>query len=128
MKKGDRVVIDDGSFSKQVKDNKLSHGPGGDRYKNLQDDDRKQYVIIETGCSFPKTGSQHTCNNTVIQIIKSDKVIFIEERFLKLVSSKHKSPKHKIMINLIHHFGYGMGGDIIEISDKLYKEIKREAQ
>lgn len=130
MKKGDVVVIDDGSWSRTIKDNKLVHGPGGD--KQTLSKNRKQYVIIETGCSFPNTGNKGysyptlmpaTFNNTVIQAIDSGKVVFIEERFLKLVP-----PKHKILVDVIFHPGYGMGGQVIEISDKLYQEIKRDAQ
>ena len=87
MKKGDKIVINDGSWSRTVRDNKLSGGPGGDRYTGIKDSDRKQYMIIETGCSFPNTGSRNTFNNTVIQAVDSGKVVFIEERFLELVKS-----------------------------------------
>ena len=120
MNKGDIVMIDDGSYSKTIKDNKLVHGPGGDRY--VQDVVRKQYTIIETGCNFPKTGSRtNTFNNIVIQAIDSGKVVFIEERFLCPVP-----PTHKVMIDIIHFGGYrGTVGHVVEISDKLYKEIKQ---
>lgn len=121
MKKGDVVVIDDGSWSRQIKNNELIRGPGGDKYISCK---RKQYVIIETGCSFPNTGSFISIvNNTVIQAIDSGKVVFIEERFLRLVP-----PKHKIMVDVATHQGCFMYGNIVEISDKLYKEIKRELQ
>ena len=87
MKKGDVVVINDGSWSRVIRDNKLSYGATSDRYRADMDRDyvRKQYVIVETGCSFPNTGSSSTFNNTVIQAIDSGKVVFIEERFLRLV-------------------------------------------
>lgn len=114
MKKGDKVVIDDGSFSRTIRDNKLVHGPGGDR-----GDNRSQYIIIETGCSFPNTDSSNSFNNTVIQAVDSGKVIFIEERFLRPVL-----PKHTIMID-VECKNCAVVGTWIEISDKLYKEIKR---
>jgi hypothetical protein len=125
MKKGDVVVINDGSWSRVIKDNKLIHGPGGDKYRVDRDHNyiRKQYVIIETGCSFPNTGSSNTFNNTVIQAIDSGKVVFIEERFLKLVPP----PTHEVVVDIIFHSGYGIGGKIVEISDKLYEKIKNES-
>lgn len=124
MKKGDIVVINDGSWSKTIKDNKLVSGPGGDKYKAKREHNyvRKQYVIVETGCSFPNTGSPNTFNNTVIQAIDSGKMIFTEERFLGLVPLKHK-----VMVDVRQDSGW-MYGQIVEISDELYQEIKREAQ
>lgn len=124
MKKGDVVVTDDGSFSRTIKDGKLIHGPGGDKYTGTENSDRKQYVIVETGCSFPGTGSSNSFNNTVIQAIESNKVVFIEERFLELVL-----PKHKVMIDLKStRCTVSESGLVIEISDKLYQEIKRGSQ
>jgi hypothetical protein len=125
MKKGDVVTIDDGSFTRSVVDGKLIK-----ESLNYGNEKGKQYVIIETGCSFPNTGSRGfagtsivtTFNNTVIQAIDSGKVVFIEERFLKLVP-----PTHEVVVDIIFHPGYGIGGKIVEISDKLYKEIKRDS-
>jgi hypothetical protein len=122
MKKGDMVVINDGSWSRTVKNNKLVHGPGSDRYRASRD--RKHYTVIETGCSFPNTGNQGygeylgrpTFNNTVIQAIDSGKVVFIEEHFLELVPSTHR-----VMIDIDQI----ASSTVVEISDKLYKEIKR---
>lgn len=123
MKKGDKVVINDGSFSKQVKNNELSHGPGGDRYRADRERNyiRKQYVVIETGCIFPNTGARNTFNNTIIWAIDSGKIVFIEERFLQLMP-----PKHKVIIDIAYN-DCTMFGETVKISDKLYQEIKRES-
>ena len=123
MKKSDVVTIHDGSWTRSVVNGKLVR-----EYLAYGDGKDKQYKIVETGCSFPNTGSLYglngkpSFNNTVIQAIDSDKVVFIEERFLKLVP-----PKHKIMID-IDYQGPCVYGNVIEISDKLYKEIKRDSQ
>lgn len=123
MKKGDVVVTDDGSFSRTIKGGKLVYGPGGDKYTGIKNSDRKQYVIVETGCSFPRTGNRNDrFNNTVIQAVDSGKIVFIEERFLELVL-----PTHKVMID-IRQDGGCMYGQIVEISHKLYQEIKRGSQ
>lgn len=118
MKKGDVVTICDGSWSRSVVDGKLIH-------ENLAfaHEAGKQYVVIETGCSFPGTGNSNSFNNTVIQAIDSDKVVFIEERFLELVP-----PKHQVWINVTIACVGGICGEVVEISDKLYKEIERESQ
>jgi hypothetical protein len=119
MKKGDVVTINDGSYSRSLINRKLIH-----EVKHWHDE---QFVIIEVDCEFPTTDEyqtmyQSTFNNTVIQAIDSGKVVFIEERFLELVL-----PKHSVIIDVVRYSGYGVGvsGEIIEISDKLYKEIKR---
>ena len=122
MKKGDVVTIKDGSYTKSVIDGELVH-----EYLAIQS---KQYKVAETGCSFPAEDTQarsipsfnisSTFNNTVIQAIDSGKVIFIEERFLELVL-----PKHVIMVDLTFHSGYGVNGQTYEISDELYKQIKK---
>ena len=126
MKKGDVVTICDGSFTRSVVGGKLVG-----EYLNYGDEKGKKYTVIETGCSFPNTGSSGmselhgipTFNNTVIQAIDSGKVVFIEERFLRPVL-----PKHKVVIGVtVTHLG-GIYGKVIEISDKLYQEIKRDSQ
>jgi len=122
MKKGDKVMINDGSWSRTIRNNELVDGPGGDEYTGTPIKDRKQYTVIETGCSFPNTGSWNSFNNTVIQAIDSGKVVFIEEHFLRPVP-----PTHKVVIDC----AYGnciTYGEIVEISDELYKQIKRETQ
>lgn len=116
MKKSDIVVIDDDSWSRTVKDNKLVHGPDGDKHKQ----DRRQYIVIETGCRFPNTDSPDSYNNTIIQALDSGKVVFIEERFLRLAKLECK-----IMIS-VGQDKYIMFGKIIKISDELYKKIEAE--
>lgn len=116
MKKGDKVTIRDGSYSKSLVDKKLVH-----EVKHWRDE---QFVIIEVDCKFPVTDSlqsmyQPSFNNTIIQAIDSGKVVFIEERFLELVL-----PTHKIMVDIRQDGGW-MYGEVVEISDRLYKEIKR---
>lgn len=118
MKKGDVVIITDGSWTRSIVGGKLV-----EEFLNDGDEKGKQYIVIETGCSFPKTGSLRTFNNTVIQAIDSDKVVFIEERFLELVP-----PKHKIIIDITVTRLGGIRGNVVEISDKLYQEIKRDSQ
>lgn len=121
MKKDDVVTIRDGSWTRSIVNGKLIHESLA--FGAEQD---KHYIIVETGCSFPNTGSLYglnnrpSFNNTVIQAVDSGKIVFIEERFLKLVP-----PKHQVMVDIIFHLGYGMGGQVVEISDKLYKQIKK---
>ena len=114
-------MINDGSWSRTIRDNELVSSPGGDKYRADREYNyvRKQYVIIETGCSFPSTGSSNSFNNTVIQAIDSGKVVFIEERFLRPVL-----PTHKVMVNMTQSGGL-ICGEIVEISDELYKQIKK---
>jgi len=122
MKKGDVVTVRDSSYSKVVTNHGLESGYGDGEIRNLR---KEQGMIIETNCVFSDPHHYqvqiHTCNDTVI-VLDSGEIVFIEERFLKLVL-----PTHKVMIDMILHPGYGVGGDVIEISDKLYKEIKRES-
>jgi len=84
MKKGDVVIVCDSSYSRVIKDNKLTCGPDDDRY--TWENNRKKYVIIEIGCSFPNTGAPNSFNNTVIRAIDSGEVVFIEKRFLCLAT------------------------------------------
>ncbi len=119
MKKGDIVVINDSSWTKTIKDNKLVNGPGSDAHK--------QYIVIETGCSFPLyDGVSHQKDkhrsDTVIQAVDSGEIVFIFENFLEPVP-----PTHKVMVDVRQDGGW-MYGQIVEISDKLYKEIKRGSQ
>lgn len=120
MKKGDKVTITDASYSRSIIDKKLIG-----EWLNFGDEKGKQYVIIETDCRFPRDDVKDryrnygTFNNTVIQAVDSGKVVFIEECFLEPVL-----PTHKVMVDMVLRPGY-VGGEIIKISDKLYKEIKR---
>lgn len=111
MKKGDVVTVDDFSWCTQI----------NGHIRNC----KKQYTIIETGCVFPLQDDQCNCycSNTVIQAVNgNEEVMFIHNRFLRLVP-----PKHKVMIDVTTHQGCFMFGNIVEISDKLYKEIKRDS-
>lgn len=124
MKKGNVVTICDGSWAQSVVDGKLIH-----QSLNCDDEQGKHYVVIETDCSFPLAGGKYNYqsneyrNDTVIQAIGGDrKVVFIHGAFLKSIL-----PKHKIMIDMQCH-GHSIIGEVIEISDKLYKEIKRNSQ
>ena len=125
MKKGDVVTVRDFSYSRIVEGNKLSN-----EFHAFHPACRKQFVVVETDCKFPTYEEGQTApfygsstyNNTVIQAINSDEVVFIEERFLKLVL-----PTHKVMVDVRQDGGW-MYGQIVEISDKLYKEIKRGSE
>jgi hypothetical protein len=106
MKKGDLVVIDDLSYSRMVKDGKLVSPPTNFLRRHIN----KKFIIVEIGCRFPKTSqwSDVDCNNTVIQAINTDEVVFIEERFLV-------PAKHQITID----------GKTIEVSHESYLELKK---
>jgi len=117
MKKGDVVTIWDSSYSKVVTNHGLVSG-----YSGLHSVRGKRGIIVELNCEFPNQHEYqariHSFNDTVVRT-DCGKTVFIEERFLKLVS-----PKHKIMIDM-EQIGCVTPRAIIEISDKLYKEIKR---
>ena len=93
MKRGDIVTIMHESWSTRS----IINGKLINEWTLCCNTDKNQdneYIVIETDCTFPNTGSQlpvnkPTCNNTVIQNIISGKVVFIEERFLRL---KHSAP------------------------------------
>lgn len=125
MKKGDIVTIEDGSYTRSVIDGKLV-----EEFLACGDEKGKQYVVIETDCKFPAVnGTQArdfshcsaSFNNMVIQAIDSGKVVFIEERFLKLVEQTHI-----VMVDLIQITYSSIGGETVEISDELYREILRQ--
>lgn len=82
MKKGDVVTITDGSYTKSVVAGKLV----GESL-NYRDEKGKHYIVIETECSFPlelgfSRQPDDYRNDTVIQAVKSGKVVFIHRRFL----------------------------------------------
>lgn len=110
MKKGDVVTVNDFSWCTQINERTR--------------DCKKQYTIIEIGCVFPLQDDQRNCyrSDTVIQSLAGSEVVFIHNRFLKLVA-----PKHIIVIDA-ERCGSSILGKVIEISDKLYKEIKRDSQ
>jgi len=120
MKKGDVVIINDGSYSRSVIEGKLIH-------EILGKQPQQQYVVIEVNCKFPvidKPQSMYESvsrfNNTVIQAIDFGKIVFIEERFLQPAL-----PTHIITVIICENTGAGYT-EIIEISDKLYKKIKEQ--
>jgi len=89
MKKGDVVTIKDGSYAKSVIGGKIVH-----EFLNCGDERDKQYIVIETDCSFPLE-SNRLCNqpeayrnDTVIQAVDSGKVVFIYNRFLSKLTRK----------------------------------------
>lgn len=123
MKQGDVVTVRDGSYSWSIINGKSIHEIG----VWLPDE---KFTVIEAGCKFPVIDPWQNryepvlrFNNTVIQAIDSGKVVFIEERFLKLVP-----PKHKVMLVEKMVRNHAVAGTFVEISDKLYQEIKRETK
>ena len=91
MKKGDIVTIKDGSYTRSVINGKLIH-----EWLAHGTETRKRYMVVETGCRFPLVEYHQPepyHNNTVIQVLYENsqtlargKVVFIHERFLRLVT------------------------------------------
>ena len=107
MKKGDIVIIRDYSYAQTIVGGVLKH------YNNSYAYPATQYIVVEVECSFPLENrycpQPSGCrNNTVLQTIGSDEVVFIHNKFLKPVI-------HEIIID----------GKTIEISDKFYKALKQ---
>lgn len=115
MKKDDIVTIKDGSYTRSVVDGKLVS-----ESLAYGDEKGKQYVVIEIDCRFPAERIQARFNNTVIQAIDSGKVVFIEERFLRPVL-----PTHTVMVDIVQEAACWSFGKIVEVSDKLYREITK---
>lgn len=115
MKKGDVVMIGDTSYSRVVGNRNLE-----EHNKHLK---YRKCVILELDCVFPKTSpwGGGNYNDTIVQFCETGQIMFIEERFLKLVL-----PTHKVMID-VEQISYAICGNIVEISDKLYQEIKRDS-
>lgn len=107
MKKGDIVTVRDFSYSVIVEGGKLRKSTFHAFYPAA----RKRFTVVETNCIFPRTstrpGANH--NNTVIQVVNSTEVVFIEERFLRLAT-------YEIIID----------GKIIKLSHESYKNLKRQ--
>jgi len=102
MKTGDIVTITDGSYTRSVVAGKLIHETL--RYGN---EEGKHYTVIATRCAFPlATGfcsqPEHYRNDTVIQDIKSSKVVFVFSGFLRLVD---KPPREVTMTEVCAQFG-----------------------
>ena len=113
MKKGDLVIINDGSYAQTVRNGILK---GEFRHYSLGSEKHcgKTYVVVEVGCSFPLDRCcQPTThrNDTVIQEEGNGEVVFIHHRFLSLA-------KHRIVID----------NKAIEISYESYLNIKKQFQ
>jgi len=112
VKKGDLVVITDGSYARSVVNGKLIK-----ELLNFGDVRGLEYVVIETDCSFPLEGGwtgqpEEHRNDTVIQGTEGlvqGKVVFIHHRFLRYV-------KHIIVLD----------GKSIEISHKSFLSLKKQ--
>jgi len=91
MKKGDIVTINDGSYTRSVVNGKLIY-----EWLACGSEVGKRYIVVETGCSFPLVGLCQPIayrNDTVVQALNENnqtlnrgKVVFIHERFLRLVT------------------------------------------
>lgn len=106
MKKGDLVVVCDPSYSRMVKNGKLVR-----THSFFLRHSNKQFVVVETNCCFPQTAPwpDADCrNDTVIQAVDTDEVIFIPSRFLRPV-------KHTIEID----------GKAVVISHESYEALKK---
>jgi hypothetical protein len=106
MRKGDLVKVHDFSYSVSVEDGGFSGN-----FNAFHPRCRDKFVVVETGCVFPRTsrhpGDNH--NDTVIQSVDSGLVAFIEERFLRPVT-------HTIIID----------GKTIKLSHESYKNLKEQ--
>ena len=116
MKKGDIVTVNDYSWAKEVVNGKLKD-------VRIKDCTNKKYTVIEIDCKLPLHDGQSELyrSDTIIQAI-SGEVILIHGTFLRPVA-----PTHTVMVD-IKTDGCVLTGQYIEISDKLYKEIKRGSQ
>ena len=88
MKVGEIVRVLDGSYTLEIKDNKLEATSGTSLVAE------GSFIIIATNCSLPgKTvrlyWDKHAeeRNDTIIKSISSDRIVFIQKRFL---TSVHK--------------------------------------
>ena len=82
IKRGDVVVITDGSYTESVIDGALRH-----ESLNHGANKNRPYKVVETDCSFPIHDiwqPNNYQNDTVIQDVQSGKVVFIHHRLLAL--------------------------------------------
>lgn len=120
MKKGDIVTISDSSYSFTVVNGYLEHHPGGGQ--------KEHHVVIAVNCNLPADDG-YMCeksqrNDTIVRGQISGRIAFIQQRFLRLVE-----PTHEVMIDIKPTRCAVLGiGQVVEISDRLYKEIKRASQ
>lgn len=102
IKKGDKVKIQDLSYSRTVRDNELKRPKEGLRGEFA--------IVVETGCKFPNTGSFFgEFNNTIIQVIDTGGVIFICDNQL--------GPATRTI---------EFDGKKIELSEKSYNNFKKQ--
>jgi len=110
LKKGDLVWIKDLSYSRIVKNGKLR--PPHFEYAAYGQENNKQFIVVEINCKFPKTSvwlDDNEYNDTVIQCVETNEVIFIQKRSLQPV-------KHKIIIN----------DKTVEISQESFLNLKKQ--
>ena len=106
MKKGDVVQINDCSWARTAKNGKLV-SPNGVYGVHC--------IVVEINCKFPFSlprfvEQSPTYNNTVIQVIDTGEVIFIEQRFLKPVT-------RKITFD---------DGKVVELSEQSYQNLRKQ--
>ena len=108
MEKGDIVIIRDISYSRQVIQGQLKRT----KYSLKKG---TKFIIVETNCEFPNPycwqAQSKRYNDTVIQAVDGEEIVFIEERFLEFDT-------HKITID----------DKTIEISNESYKALKQSLE
>ena len=103
MKVGDIVTITDGSYTRSIVAGKSIH-----ESLNYGSEKGKHYTVVAIGCIFPLIVEYHCSqpkkyrNDTVIQAVKSGKVVFIHSGFLQLVN---KSIREVTMAEVCAQFG-----------------------
>jgi len=90
MKPGDIVSIFDGSYSLKVHRNKLVHSSGNELMS------KGEFVILASDCALPASESicfdEKKVNDTVLKAVCDGTIVFIQERFLRLIRSSCKCP------------------------------------
>lgn len=118
MKKGDVVTIKDSSYSFMIVDDSLEHHAG-----EVQ---KERQIIIAVDCDLPAyggyySGTSRQRNNTIVRGQLSGRITFVQQRFCRLIA-----PTHKVMVDLKQEGPIiFLSGNIVEISDELYKQIKK---
>lgn len=109
MKKGDVVIIDDWSYSKIVVNGKFVSPPLRLRSCGGWIDGR--CVVVEVNCTLPITNTYGLpeYNDTIIQMLNTNEVIFIEQRFLKPIT-------HTLTID----------GKTVKLSHESYENLKAQ--
>lgn len=106
FKVGDKVRVEDSSYSKVVGTYGLEDGYDGFRVRN------QQGVIIEMNCKFPNPDKFQNIygvfNNTIVRLLTNE-IVLTEERFLAPTT-------HTIVID----------GKTVELSHESYKNLKEQ--